>query len=95
MKRIVGSVNSPRDQGPSRSDYVYALHSHTDGRETKAHAYPDRDYALIAFEQEVGTGLAFVEDGQRSGSHTLKRFRNVRGRPGELLETFLVQADDR
>ncbi len=90
MKRFIGSLTPPR-RGPSRNDYLYALQSHADGRETDARICPDRDFALTAFERDVGMALAFVEDGRRSGSHTLKLFRNVGGRPGDLLETFLVQ----
>jgi len=78
----------------SRDDYFYVLHQNTDGRETPAHKYRNKELALIALATEVGENLQFAAYGQRSSSHTLKRFANLAGRPGELLETFLATTED-
>ena len=78
----------------SRNDYFYVLHRNADGHETTARKYRNREVALIALATEVGESLDFVAHGVRSSSHTLKRFANVAGRPGELLENFLVTTED-
>ena len=68
-----------------RNDYFYVLHHNLDGRETTAREFENRT---------IGVSLEFAADGVRTGSHTLKRFANVAGRPGELLETFLAATGD-
>ena len=78
--------------------YFYALHRNADGRETPARLYPDKALALSALGAEAGCHLRFVETGKQPsrrliglhGSHTLRRFANTSGRPGELLESFLA-----
>ena len=78
----------------SRNDYFYVLHQNADGRETTARKYLNKEVALIALAAEMGESLNFVADGVRSSSHTLKRFANVAGRPGELLESFLATTEE-
>jgi hypothetical protein len=75
----------------SRTDYFYVLHRNADGAETPARTYRSREFALLTLAAEAGQSLTFVEDGRRSGSHTLKRLANSAGRPGDVLETFLVR----
>ena len=48
----------------------------------------------MALATEMGESLHLVAHGVRSSSHTLKRFADVAGRPGELLENFLVTTED-
>ena len=78
----------------SRNDYFYVLHRNADGHETTARKYLNREVALIALAAEVGESLNFIAHDVRSSSHTLKRFANMAGRPGELLENFLVTTEE-
>jgi hypothetical protein len=78
----------------SRKDYFYVLHHNPDGRETTARKFENREFALTALAAEMGDSLKFVANGVRSSSHTLKRFANTAGQPGELLETFLATSED-
>ncbi len=78
----------------SRDDYFYVLHQNADGRETSARKYRNKELALFALATEVGESLQFAASGQRSSSHTLKRFANVADRRGEPLETFLATTED-
>lgn len=70
--------------------YLYVLHTNKSGHETTARSFASRELALITLGAEIGEALRFVETGRRSGSHTLKRFVNQGGRPGEMLEAFLA-----
>jgi hypothetical protein len=78
----------------SRNDYFYVLHRNADGHETTARKYLNREVALIALAAEAGESLNFIAHDVRSSSHTLKRFANMAGRPGELLENFLVTTEE-
>jgi hypothetical protein len=78
----------------SRNDYFYVLHRNVDGRETTARQFENKEFALAALANEVGETLEFVSHSVRSSSHTLKRFTNTAGLPGQLLESFLVTTED-
>jgi len=78
----------------SRNDYIYVLHCNTNGWETAARPFSDKESALTAFAAEVQESLQFASYGVRSSSHTLKCFANAAGQPGHLLEGFLVTTVD-